>query len=444
MQQEQVPIRNGYDIGIGVAAATGSPMALGATGAVTAPQVGTGGSGSFNFRRLESNEDLATELGIGADISAGVGLFSASASFDFTKKCKLQSSSLAVVVSAEERFAFQQMDSPTLSPAAAQLVEDGNVAQFADQFGEYFVRGIVTGGRFVGVMRIDTRSAQSRTDVDTALSASYGLTVDVDVKVKISNALTSANARVEAFVLHDGGRITTRPTSADPLELLTQLYEAMEEWTSTVRGEPKAYNVTLAPYIIALGPEPPNSADLEHQRDVLIRCAKLRTQTMDKLNLIEYILDPNHKNEFSIIDPPSGPDLPAVQAGLAGDLDVIAEAASFAINHAKDARTPETFMREVKGVADFTLTALPSKLPEHAGLSLVAVPNFVGMKFDEAHLLAENAHIALSHEFPPLLFDLRVKSQNFPPGALIPDPRAGGLVVAVTLTFENASLPPPE
>jgi hypothetical protein len=46
-QQEEVLIRNGYDIGIGVAMATGSPMALGATGAVTAPEVGTGGSGSF-------------------------------------------------------------------------------------------------------------------------------------------------------------------------------------------------------------------------------------------------------------------------------------------------------------------------------------------------------------------------------------------------------------
>jgi hypothetical protein len=36
-QQEEVLFRNGYDIGIGVAMATGSPMALGATGAVTPP-----------------------------------------------------------------------------------------------------------------------------------------------------------------------------------------------------------------------------------------------------------------------------------------------------------------------------------------------------------------------------------------------------------------------
>jgi hypothetical protein len=123
MQQREVLIRNGYDIGIGVTSTTGSPMALGVTGAVTPPQIGLGGSGSFTFRRIDLNQDLETELNIGADASAGIGLFSGSASFDFSKKCRIQSSSLCVLVSAEERFAFQQIDSPVLSRPAADLVE---------------------------------------------------------------------------------------------------------------------------------------------------------------------------------------------------------------------------------------------------------------------------------------------------------------------------------
>src|SRR5437764_10859080 len=175
MKQEQVLIRDGYDIGIGVASATGSPMALGAVGDVTPPQIGTGGSGSFTFRRIDSSSDLETELGIGADVSAGVGLFSGSASFDFSKQCKIQSSSLAVLVAARETFAFQQMDSPTLAQAAGTLVDAGKQDQFAGQFGEYFCRGIGTGGRFIGVVRVDTKSEQSKREVDLALSASYGL-----------------------------------------------------------------------------------------------------------------------------------------------------------------------------------------------------------------------------------------------------------------------------
>ena len=162
LKQEEVPIRNGYDIGVGVAMASGSPMALGAEGVVSPPQVGTGGSGSFTFRRLEVTNDLETELGIGADVSGGIGLFSGSASFDFTKRCKIHTSSLTVLVSAEERFAFEQMDSPALSDPAATLVASGAKDRFSEQFGEYFVRGISTGGRFFGVIRIETKSAPSK------------------------------------------------------------------------------------------------------------------------------------------------------------------------------------------------------------------------------------------------------------------------------------------
>jgi hypothetical protein len=88
--------------------------------------------------------------------------------------------------------------------------------------------------------------------------------------------------RAEAFIISDGGTITTRPTSGDPVKPLEELFQAMDEWTATVRKEPKAYSVTVAPYAIALGPAPPDIAEIEHQRDVLIRCAKLRSQTLDK------------------------------------------------------------------------------------------------------------------------------------------------------------------
>jgi hypothetical protein len=203
--------------------------------------------------------------------------------------------------------------------------------------------------------------------VDLALSGSYGLTVSADVKLHIAETLKNASARVAGFYIFDGGEVSTRLTSNDPIELVNQLFKAMDEWTATVRQSPKAYTVTLAPYAIALGPPPPNMADFEHQRDVLIRCAKLRSQTLDKLNLIDYMLDPDHTAEFTIVAPPDGPDLAALLAALAGDLDVIADAASFALDNAKTACDPETFMRQIKHVAGFTLTPLPSNLPAHTG-----------------------------------------------------------------------------
>jgi hypothetical protein len=365
LQQEEVIYRNEYDIGIGVAMATGSPMALGAQGDVTPPQLGTGGGGSFLFRRIDTTEELQKELGISADVSGGIGLFHASDTFKFSERCKIQSSSLVVLISAKHEFAFQQMDSPKLTPPAAALVENGQ--SLADQFGEYFIRGVKTGGQFFGVIRIETKSIDTKTDLDNELSGSYGLLISADVKVKISQALHRASAKVEGFYDYQGGRATTLLTSTDPIILLEQMFKAAAEWTESVQNDPKAYSMTLSPYIIALGPTPPNIAEIENQRDVLIRCAKLRSQTLDKLNLIDYILDPKHMNEFEIVPPPESPDLSALQAALARDRDVIADAASFAINNIKKACDPETYMRDIKGVADFKLTALPPNLPKHAG-----------------------------------------------------------------------------
>jgi hypothetical protein len=397
MKQEKALIQNGYDIGLGVAMATGSPMALGAVGEVTPPSVGTGGSGTYTFRRVDTNETLATELGISAEASGGIGLFSGSASLDFTKRCKIQSNSLAVLVSAEERFAFQQMDSPRLSPAAAELVSAGNTTLFGDRFGDYFIRGIATGGRFIGVVRIETTSTQAKTDVDSALHARYGLNVDATAKLHISNALAAANARIDVFVHHEGGRVTTEPRSDDPVEALRQLYEAMDQWSATVRAEPAPYSVTLAPYVIALGPNPPNAADLEHQRDVLIRCAKLRLSTMDKLNLVDYVLDPQHSAEFAAEETKSL-DLPALQAAFGSDLEVIGEAASFAIDNPKEARTPEAFMREIKKMDNFTLTALPANLPRHTG-----VPAPAKVEIPVAPVPSQPADIHVVQQVPNLI-----------------------------------------
>jgi hypothetical protein len=397
LNQEDALYRDGYNIGLGVEMATGDPMNRGVQGAIGPPAVGGGGGGTYTFNRVQSTTDLETALGIGADVSAGIGLFSASASFKFSKDCKIQTSSLAVMVSAEEYFAFQQIDEPKLSDAAAHHVEQHglNSPEFTNQFGEYFIRGIRTGGRFFGVVRIDTKSAESKLAVDAALSGSYAGVVDADVKVTFRETLKSANARVAAFIIFEGGHITTRPTSPDPIVLLDQLYKAMDEWTATVRTEPKPYGVTLAPYRVALGPTPPNLAEIEHQRDVLIRCAKLRAQTLDKLNLIEYILDPNHMNEFEIVPPPpTGPDLPALQAALAGDLDVIAQTASYATNNIKEAREPEKYMNDIKGISGFKFTALPTNLPRHTGGPIVVpsiqVRSLRGLDHQDIRLILQN------------------------------------------------------
>jgi hypothetical protein len=105
-----------------------------------------------------------------------------------------------------------------------------------------------------------------------------------------------------------------------------------------------------------------------------MRCAKLRSMTLDKVNLIDYMLDATHSKEFEPV--PNGPDLSALAAGLAQDLDVIAAAASFALKNPKDAMEPEPYARtRMAGNADYKITTLPANLPNHKG-ALIFVPDF--------------------------------------------------------------------
>jgi len=170
-----------------------------------------------------------------------------------------------------------------------------------------------------------------------------------------------------------------------------ELFAAANEWSNSLASQPRPYSVTLAPYVIASAPMPPNKADLEHQHDILARCAKLRSATIDRQNLVDYILDTAHRDEFDT--PVGGPDLAALSAGLANDLDIIAQAASFAIDSPKDALDPESFARQKKGIAGYALTILPANMPNHRG-STVVVPNFKTMTSqDAANKLAADNHL---------------------------------------------------
>jgi hypothetical protein len=288
-----------------------------------------------------------------------------------------------------------------------------------------------SGGQFFGVIRVDTRSEESRERISASISGSYGA-FSAEVGTTFSSQVREESASVEVFAFWEGGRVTAKPTT--PVELI----EAAREWSATVAGHQRPYFVTLAPYVLAMGPEPPNEADLAHQRDVLVRCAKLRSQSLDKMNLLEYMLDPRHIREFDITPPPAGPDLRAILAGVALDLDLIADAASFAINDPKNALFPETYAREKRGLASYALTDLPDPLPAHVGPS-VAVPDFIAVGDQPgAERLAAEKGVTLSWTHEPAADGVlwHIVRQDPPAGT----PVARGAEVQLTSTSGRALL----
>src|SRR5215475_13691848 len=172
--QVMVPYREGFNYGMGVRSATAGPLGLGVTGAISSVTGASGGSGGFHLDQIQTSEELEEKLGISAEASGGIGLFSASARFDFARSCKVQSTSLTLVVSATHQKGFQQIDAPVLTADAAGLVSEGKADLLAEKYGDVFVRGMHVGGQFFGIFRIDTQSEQSRQTINSSLEGSYG------------------------------------------------------------------------------------------------------------------------------------------------------------------------------------------------------------------------------------------------------------------------------
>jgi len=375
--QVMVPYVRGYDYGIGVLFASGSPMGMAVSGTPTSVQGGGGGIGDFNFQQIQNSRDLEEQLGISADAGAAVGLFSASDQFAYVKACKLQTYSLALLIWCKKSFSYQQFDEPKINDTASPTV--GNPTLFFQRYGDCFVRGISTGGQFFGLIRIDCKNEQTRTSVENALSGSYG-PFSADVQLKLQDAINTSFATTDVHVHVEGGDIGPN-LPQDTKSLLA----AADLWNQSVEAKAVPYQVGLAPYIIADGPNPPSEFDFEHQREVLQRCVQLRSTQTDLINQVDFVLDPKHIDDFESFDANS---LNSVRADLADDLDIITAAADYALSNANDALEPESYARQKRGRTNFpTLLPAMPKLKPGVGKP---VPNITGMNWNDAETLVHS------------------------------------------------------
>lgn len=337
--QVRVPFVDNYDYGIGVDLATGSPMGKVVVGEVSGVTDAHGATTTYDVSRIHTTEELETALGINVEASYGIGCFGASARMDFVKRSKVQRSSLFMAITATVVLENRSIDEPALTPAAADLV--GRPDVFGTRYGTMFVRGLGRGGLFVGVMRIDTSSAEDSESIALELEGSYGL-FSAEARTKFEAIQKNYRSEIRITVYHEGGPIDL---SMADLSDANQLYVMLQRWLSAFQQDPAAnarpYYATLAPVAIAHGPTPPNAAEMQHAQDVLVLCAKQRSGILDGLHLMEHIVQNAARYDFPAPTTPAG--VAAAFRGYQADLDLVAAAAAHAINHPGDALTPAAF-----------------------------------------------------------------------------------------------------
>jgi hypothetical protein len=342
MNDDLVPYRRGMDYGIGLDSPSGDARNAGVLGDVTSIPNASGNIVSYNLTQVTSDEDLQTSLGVSASASAGIGCFSASASMDFAQKCHVHSNSVFLLASVDVNLAFAQIRTPKIAPEAAAKLADGSTTRFQEMYGDIFVRGMQTGGRFFAVVEVFTSSKTEQESLSLSLKGSYG---PFSAKGSFSSEFSQAisNKSLKIMVHHEGGVVPREPTSLEDVQNIAATFAA------TVEGHAVPYAVLLDKYSILDLPNPPNYVDLQNQMDVLAFCAKQRNSIWTAFNNLNYIFD--NIGQFAV-----GPGeydkalLVAYRQALETDLASVTKAASHALDHPRDAALP-------------TLTAQPPELP---------------------------------------------------------------------------------
>jgi molybdopterin-guanine dinucleotide biosynthesis protein A len=399
VQQIRVPWIPGYDVGVGADVASGSPMNSPVISEATPVDLAAGSTIDIQIQRINSTQELERALAVDAEASYGCGSFgpSMSARFSFSKDSKVQSSSLFMTVTVRVQLEFLSVDTPRLTYKAAEVI--ANPELFEARYGNMFVRGIGRGGLFVGVLRIDTGSSEESMKISAELEGSYGL-FTAEAKTKFSEVQKKYKNEVFIRQYQEGGPKGLRiddPT--DPLRLLENANTFVESFNvSTAEEASKVavpYFVTLAPTAIAEGPLPPNPAELQHAKDVLLSCAKRRSVFLDNLNLLEYIADNATKFESADVQA-----LREAARKFQDDLNLIAECASAAIANRASAKFPEQFAADRGSV--FPSGEMPTALPTAvAPARTVLVPDFDHCTSkDECNALATQHE--LTTEFVPM------------------------------------------
>jgi hypothetical protein len=341
LQQIQVPWRPGYDFGVGADLLSGGPLALVVDGTPTGVQQAGGSTVNFELQRIHTTSDLEQSLGVDVDASYGCAAFGAGASarFSFAKSSSVQTSSLFMTVTATVSLQFLQIDGPTLNVAAAGLVDRPDL--FEPRYGNVFVRGITRGGLFVGVLRINTRSSDDSQAVSAELQGTYGL-FSADAQTKFAEVQKKYQSEIFVQMYHEGGPTDLKITDAtNPMELLNNANTFLQSFADRPGDVAVPYQVTLAPMSVAVGPPPLNAADIVHAQDVLVFCAHRRNTILDQLNLMQFMADNSSRFDY-----PAGVSPAIIQTavtGLQGDLDLVSQCASGAINSPTAAVMPADY-----------------------------------------------------------------------------------------------------
>lgn len=409
------------DFALGFNSVRGDIRGQAITRTPAAPAPGDGQTVTFHARSVTSIADIQKALAVSAEASAVFLGGGGSASFDFSENSNFHSFSAFLLVTSFVTNASTHMlneqlrDGTPDAPGPKALIAAGLMDRFTEEFGDFYIKGIETGGKFFAIIEVQTSDSTDQTNVATSLSvnAFVGGAESLNAHFKSAQMQSLSTHKLEINSLQIGGQ----GDGAKQFLTADEMLNAASNFAKTVFDHPVHFRVELQDYQSLDLPPPPNAADIQNAKDVIADCATLRATWLQFRNDIAFILA--NPAQF---EPPQT-DLSALDDKGADALNLINRAASRCLNNLKDCQFVSTpppdrskLPKRKAGVLNHDIT-VPDVLEEDASLA-------------QATLEALGLRCIVTIQAVPGLLSHFVGSQDPPAGSSVPAGATVTLVVA--------------
>ncbi len=293
MAQRTLPFRDGMALGYGTDDLSGAVSSMPAVdvGTPSSADGDTGMSGSYQTVLVHSATQMYEELGVSAGINVGVAAKAAEADFKFrfAEKSAFNSSSTFLVATAQIASSFKRIAMPEPVEDAKELFRLGKLDQFRLRYGDNFIRGVSSGGDYVAVIAITSKTQVEQRELGMAFKMSLDVAVasgEVPVELSERIATLSAHSDVRVATYQRGGRGEKISYAGTVAEVVKR----MREFSAVVEKDPKAYSVQVASYDTLVFPEGPDEFDIKRQREALEECQRQKVQLQTYRNDVEMVL----------------------------------------------------------------------------------------------------------------------------------------------------------
>jgi hypothetical protein len=282
-QVKRMPFRGSATLGRGFNTLTGEFVGK-ALKVINTETAVTGAEAFYETQIIETHQALLESLELSIEARGRYGLFSAEGKFGLAEKSSFNSQSTFVVASCRVQNAFEIIDQVEVLPEAERLLEEPD--RFKTAFGDFFVRGLQTGGEFYMILQVTSTSQQIQNSLSAAFQADcQQLVIGGSFETAYTEAKQSSSQETKVSILmyQRAGQDEQISYVSEPAGIIQRL----KDFPSIARSNPAGYECEVADYNTLALPEV-NQEEVADREMALTDCAKLRLKYMTYRNDIQF------------------------------------------------------------------------------------------------------------------------------------------------------------